>query len=114
MRQACAEQMAPLPDALLEEPQVLRLRRRVQPNRHAEDARQEAAPHRHTTVLLWYPGQRVAPRRRPARRTAAQAGAAQTGEVPQQRPLMIVLPDNVTVPNRAYVYIIIFHRSEPN
>lgn len=60
-----AQQVAPLPDALLAGPQVLGLRRGVQSHRHAEDAREEAPPDRHTPLLLRHPGQRVAPRHRP-------------------------------------------------
>lgn len=71
VREARAQQVAPLPDALLAGPQVLGLRRGVQPHRHAADARQEAAQHRHTTALLRHPGQRMAPRRCPARTAAA-------------------------------------------
>lgn len=78
--QARAEQMAPLPDALLAGPQVLGLRRRVQPHRHAEDTRQETAPHRHTAVLLRHPRQRVAPRGRPGPRPAAQTCQTKTCE----------------------------------
>jgi len=90
VRQARAEQMAPLPDALRSGPQVLGLRRRVQPHRHAENTRQETAPHRHTSVLLRDPRQRVAPRRCPGPGPAAQTGQTKTGEALRKRPLMIL------------------------
>lgn len=73
VRQARAQQVAPFPDALLAGPQVLGLRRGLQPHRHAEDAREETAPHRHTAVLLRYTGQRVAPHHRAVPGPAAQA-----------------------------------------
>lgn len=97
VRQARAEQVAPLPDALLAGPQVHGLRRRVQPHRHAEDARQEATPHRYTAVLLRYPGQRLAPRGRPASRPVTAAAAAQTDEAARPRPpLMPILATAAT------------------
>lgn len=109
VRQARAEQVAPLPDALLAGPQVLGLRRRVQPHRHAEDARKETSSHRHTAVLLWHPGQRVASRRRSAPGPAAQADQAQTGETSQQRPL--IATTTKLCASAACMYILYFYRS---
>lgn len=88
VRQARAEQVAPFSDALLAGPQVFGLWRRVQPDRYAEDARKETSSHRHTTVLLRNPGQRVASRRCPAPGPAAKADQTQTGKASHRRPLI--------------------------
>jgi len=64
VQQTGPEQMASFSDSLLAGPQVRGLQRRVQPDRHAQVARQEATSHDHPALLLRDPRQHMAPRDR--------------------------------------------------
>jgi len=75
VRQARAEQVASLSDALFAGPQVLGLQRGVQQDRHAAVARQETTPHDHPAILLRDTRQRVAPRHRAVPRPAGSQTA---------------------------------------
>jgi len=109
VRQARAEQVASLSDALFAGPQVFGLRRGVQQDRHAQVARQETTPHDHPAILLRDTGQRVAPRHRavPSRPADSQTAVdAQTDRL--RRAARVLLSTFVYKLRYMFIYIYIY------